>query len=309
VIAMDKLSEGVIWVAFGYEYLILAAHSAKTLQDHSSNVKTAIYTNIPIKSIKYKDKDLFTYVEYINAPIGENRKWKLSMNILTPFQKTIYLDCDTEICAKIDPLFEILDYTPIAMKYNSYPTKHPVELYGKDNIYYGLSHWNGGVIAFNNSESKIEDFFKAWRENYLKLNKIADQYSLMKTVYESREIMPLPLSIIWNARNPLYHEEIAIKKSIKKMRIIHYWEPSDSPELYQKILSTYKHLKVDFASIVEKKKYLCDIMRTEKAFSASKPTIKEDVSYVFKPRNGRKDKLFYVKRMLKKTLKYFKISI
>ncbi len=309
VTLMNYKDEGVIWIAFGYEYLIMAAHSAKTLKDFSTDVKTAIVTNVPIENIKYKNIDLFTYVEYINAPAGENRKWKLSMNLVTPFLKTIFLDCDTEVCEKIEPLFEVLEYNPIALKCNNYPTARPVEIFGKDNIYYGLSHWNSGVIAFNKAESKIEVFFQTWRDNYHRLNEKGDQFSLMKTVYESQDINPLPLSVVWNARDPITDEELLLKNFPGKMRIYHYREPFGCPIISKNILSTYNNLEVRFSATIAIKKKEFYIMQADKMFNPSNLSFKEDVSTVDMPQHKMKINYLNVKGIIKKILNHFGYDI
>ena len=43
---------GVLYVAFGLEYLVMAAHSALTVKRHSPDLGTQLVTNLPVTGLR-----------------------------------------------------------------------------------------------------------------------------------------------------------------------------------------------------------------------------------------------------------------
>ncbi len=102
----EEKTRGVVWLAFGEPFFMMACHSARTLAEHTPDIGRYLLTNLPIDSASWRDRSLFTGIRHVEAPDSENRIWKTSAHTWTPFDQTIYLDCDTEIRGDISPLYE-----------------------------------------------------------------------------------------------------------------------------------------------------------------------------------------------------------
>ena len=219
------MSKGIVYIAFGIPYLLMAAHSSRTLKKSNPDLKIQVITNFPISTIKVKDQLVFDNVTYISdATTGSNRNFKVSLNAYSLWDKSLYLDCDTEVHGSLEPLFDLLDFHPVALKFNSYYFSRDLEILDKPSDYYGLSDWNGGVIAFKKEDDYTNLFFESWYNNFRLLNKKADQYSLRKTIYELKRL-PLPLSNLWNAKYDIKADKYFIDNHFDTIKILHYREP------------------------------------------------------------------------------------
>ncbi len=230
---------GCIYVAYGYEYLMMATYSATTIKRHTPNLAITLVTNVPVQKILHGGSSLFEKIIYEDVEQSSNRLSKLAINLHSPYEKTLYLDCDTEIEADISPMFGLLDTYEFAARPFPDGTPHMIEVFdGISAPELGLSMCNGGVF-FVRKCHRTSEFFARWRENYHAMGFGTDQPSLGKTLYNMPELRFLPLSSYWNAW-PWEYEFVRRPD----VRIFHYREPATCPDVARKIWRTFRNLEI-----------------------------------------------------------------
>jgi hypothetical protein len=235
---------GCVYTAFGFEYLMLAAHSASTLKRHNPNLQTTVITNVPVEQIVQGQIPLFDEIIYQDQPSAMNRAVKIQANLLSRYDKTLILDCDTEVWGDLSPIFKLLDDYDIAVRLLNRVTKASFEVCdGRMAHELNLSEWNTGVIFFRNT-AKARELFERWREIFHREAMSRDQPAFMRAVLSTRGLCLLPLSPLWNAKpGPLYEDEL-LEAEPESIRILHYREPFARPEVAKAIYRTCRDLQV-----------------------------------------------------------------
>jgi len=200
----DRQSNGVLYLAFGYEYLIQAINSLRSLRENHPNIPVKLLTNLPVnRSLKagpFESCSFFDDIEIIDDENKNNRRYKTSLYDYSPYDRTLYLDVDTIVQDEITTGFRYLDAFDVALKPILIPIDHVYE-YGDPHIP-GLqgnefAQWNAGVMFFKNNKDS-EQLFQLWNKKYKEFNYGMDQFSLSNSIYNS-DIRTYPLSLPWNA--------------------------------------------------------------------------------------------------------------
>ena len=237
---VDLSGCGCIYVAFGYEYLMLATYSVTTLKRHTPDLAITLVTNVPIRTIFHEGAPLFENIIYEDVEQNSNRLSKLEVDLYSPYEKTLYLDCDTEIRADVAPMFGLLDMYEFAARIFPDGTNQLVEVFdGIKAPELGLSVWNGGVFFFRKCH-QTNEFFDRWRDNFHSMGFGTDQPALMRTLYNMPDLRLLILSSYWNAQ-PWEYEFVRNRD----VRIFHYREPAACPDVAREIWRTCKNLDIE----------------------------------------------------------------
>jgi hypothetical protein len=237
-------TKGIIYVAFGYEYFLMAAYSAYTAKKYNSGITCSVVTNL-----KIKDKDNLSeyfdniYEESLNNEL--NRHIKTNIIDYASFAKGVYLDCDTEVCGDLSPIMACLERFDLILKLNPRPTKKNYyisqEIHGSK-----FPIWNAGVVFFRNNDP-AKKIFADWKKYFLEMGKRSDQPALARSIYENPEIRILSVNHIWNT---FPSDLVLIEKGHKKQSMIwHYRNPKEFPDVAQKIYQ--HHPRVSAAIISE----------------------------------------------------------
>lgn len=236
-----------LYVAFGYEYLIMSAHSAATAKDHNPYLRCKVITNINIDNINNSNISSFDEIVFIDKESDQNRLIKTKVIDYTNASYCVYLDCDTEIHGSFWPIFSCLDKFDAALKLNPRTGK---KYYNISNEIPGylFPEWNGGVIFFRNNHASKKLFYKL---NYLfiKEGKKSDQPTLARAVFETADLRILTLNCIWNT----FPEDVSLLASgISESRVLHYRYPHEWPKvipnlykLHTEICKSIKSGKID----------------------------------------------------------------
>jgi hypothetical protein len=191
---------GVIYLAFGRPFLAMGLCSIASIHRTNPQVPVCVVTNVceaPPAGFPWREGfDHWTFVSRRNA---ENRLLKTAIYEWSPFEKTLYLDCDTVVVGDMSLMSFFLDYFDMAMRL----TRGQFFRGRKDGLIFDgtmqchrLPHWNGGVVAFRKGEP-ARDFFSMWNASYKKLGVKRDQPSLAETVFKST-CRVMPLDERWN---------------------------------------------------------------------------------------------------------------
>ena len=183
-----KLPEnGVIYIATGKELFLKEAKiSAKSVRKYNKNIGISIFVD---EKNQFEDNEnLFDSIHFVEKPEhGFGDKIYAMKN--TPYQKTIYLDCDTVVVDDISEIYNMLE------KYDIAASNPPFK-----NKYYSPNHYQAGII-FYKMNNKVSKFFDLWDENYDRKNHGNDQPSFRETLSQ------LPISVFifppnFNFRSP-----------------------------------------------------------------------------------------------------------
>lgn len=235
---------GCVYVAFGFEYLMMAAHSALTLKRHNPSLPVTLITNVPIRPLLRPSTPVFDRVIYRQESSDRNRYEKLSIDLTCPYERTLYLDCDTEVWGDVSPAFLMLDDYDLAVRQLTKVTKALFDLAnGRTARSLHLSEWSSGVIFFRKSEGTAE-MFRRWRERFGQEGMTRDQPSFMRAILETPGLRLFPLSPLWSALPWRFYERDLVEEAPEQIRIIHYREPARRPEVARAIYRTFRALDV-----------------------------------------------------------------
>jgi hypothetical protein len=220
---------GAIYLAFGKPYLAMAAVSAASAKAHTENLQAAVVTNVAPQPDEFKHLP-FDHWIYVDDKTENNRQHKIQVNRYSPFDKTVFLDCDTVAVGSLSDLSGYLDDFDLAMQITGLLAgyKHSdVQVLNGKRIG-SLPHWNSGVIPFAN-RPEVHEFFDKWKESFARLNISSDQPACVEAVFSSRA-RHLSLDFRWNAPALRYIQE-RDTPSGEKYRIAHYTSNVLTPDV------------------------------------------------------------------------------
>ena len=231
----------VIYIAFGYEYLLMALNSAQGLMRHNPEVSTIVASNVdPAWMPGLKDYMCSVSYQYYNEEKTANRKYKLSVNKLTEADKVIYLDCDTEITGSLEPIWHALNGADLM----ALPLLTPPDidtLPEEINSSIKVSYYNGGFVAFRNNES-VGRFFLDWLNNYERIGIAADQPTLAYTLNHS-DLKFKPITIWFNYLYSKKYKSILKQSELSRVVVHHYLHPHFAPNVPPRLLAIHENIK------------------------------------------------------------------
>lgn len=192
------MNRGITYIAIGKRYLTMAERSAEKIKkDVDENI--CIITDMKQKKVP----DVFD--RYIQHP-DPNRKPKPSALHLSPWDQTLYLDCDAfiqePVQQTIDELFELLNGVSIAaMQPARSRIEIPEERDPKSIAPKAYQQYNTGVMVFDaGAQALLEKWNVRHREYEQGENLFHDQASFRDVAYTSNcRIGTLPAEYNYHA--------------------------------------------------------------------------------------------------------------
>jgi hypothetical protein len=187
--------DGVIYVAFGLPYLIQALYSIETLRRVNPTLPAVVVTNCPAPDILPPHTSLVV----VDAPNALNREYKSSVHHHSPFERSLFIDCDTEIKTDPAPGFAFLDKADVALRPEPLPFNvgvtemDPVEM---ERLTREIGEFNTGVIFFSRSE-RAKRLMDTWHD-CVKQRNDRDQKHFVRALSRCPDSVIWPLSIAWN---------------------------------------------------------------------------------------------------------------
>lgn len=182
------MNKGIVFIAFGKVYDKLAAHTIAYSRQFT-NMPICIFTNLKnrdkkwggIKNIQFK---------YLPWEQKRNRKVKTNMIQYSPFDLTLYLDCDSVIQKKgIEEMFEMLEDKDLLLFVDMFWSKESKVL----NIYkkmmkqtkaqLPITIYHGGFQLFRKNK-QVYNFFLLWSK-YWNIEKGRDMPALNCAIQNS----------------------------------------------------------------------------------------------------------------------------
>lgn len=193
------MSRGLVYVVFGSEYDKLTAHTI-AYSRRFTNLPMHILTNVSDRRRCGKWSDLGVGGEvtfqYFHLPQSFNRSIKTQMDKYTPFEQSLYLDCDAVIQKPgIEKVFEILSLKKgqVDLLLNLYLVwkqgEKVVRIYAntmkKVGVSLPLRVFNGAFIGWNSYSSKVQCFFHMWNDIWDKMGRGREMPALSCSVAKS----------------------------------------------------------------------------------------------------------------------------
>jgi hypothetical protein len=157
------MKNGVVYIAFikihkkKVDRIRELKTSVNSLKSHHPNISVTLFTDVDPK-IKGIDNVKIITVDSIRL------KQKYLYD--SPYQNTLYLDCDTRIVGPIAEIFRLMERFDLAATHDLIrkdPKKSAIYKPYAD-IPDGFSEFGGGVFLFRKSP-EVENFFKVWRRH------------------------------------------------------------------------------------------------------------------------------------------------
>lgn len=197
-----SMSTGIITVAYGAEYDRCAAHTMAWSRKNT-DLPFAVVTNLRAEErcAKWNDVSAIEFI-YREESTRDNRVAKLSMDLISPFDKTLYIDADSVIQHSGCEMFvdSLVDHE-IAFRFlTHFDTHRPIwRLFVRQFELFGVSKpiaiYYGGVIAFVPG-IETRRFYAGWLERWQKTDRGRDmpaQNATIKQCAIKHGILPVRL--------------------------------------------------------------------------------------------------------------------
>lgn len=162
---MDK---GIVYIAFGTEYDRLAAHTIAFSKKFLS-LPVSVMTNMRDRHKKWEDIPDIDFI-FLDLPTDDNREIKTRLYKYTPYEQTIYLDCD---CVVIKPGLEkilerLQEKETVFQHYGKW--REQQKYYSRAakilNTFPPTPVFLGGFWAFRKTPA-VEKFFDTWHDYWI----------------------------------------------------------------------------------------------------------------------------------------------
>lgn len=196
-------SRGVVYVAFGPEYVKVGAASA-----HSIRKKTDLGIHVITNRLPREHAGLWpagTTFDYRIMPDEQNREIRTQIASLTPFDRTLLLDADTfcEDAAAALP-FGYLDLFDVVVTTYKTLGEHPWlrthEDWGPICTALGTGGhfcYCGGILYFQRNE-RVARFFSMWHDLWQQSGRRRDMPPMFTALWRSGvRFLPLPGQDVW----------------------------------------------------------------------------------------------------------------
>lgn len=171
------LDKGMLYLAFGETYDMVAAHSIRYSRKFT-NLPICVLTNLndSQRHSLWKDVDNIQFIE-LDIPTDYNRSVKTSLIEYTPFNQTIFIDCDAVVQNPgIEKVFRFLDDCDVAFRklrtlkcdYDKklFMREHYVPVLDKLGFFPPMQIYSSGMFLFQKNE-RVRELFDCWNRFWL----------------------------------------------------------------------------------------------------------------------------------------------
>lgn len=197
------------------------------------------------RSVMRHNPTLPIYIHRTSGEGLESRVAKLSMDLISPFDETIFLDCDTLVGAGFEQLPEkcfdqlsaCLDFGPkicgevLKHRWFNRVVDKAVLRHTDGVVPKWMPHFNTGVMCFSKTEATKAAFLE-WRTIWNSRPPAQDQLAFMEMLHKTG-FRPDLLGPEWNFQYCVTKSEAVLKQCLPQVKILHLagWNKS---ELYRR---------------------------------------------------------------------------
>jgi hypothetical protein len=184
-------NRGIIFIVFGQEYDRIAAHTI-AISRQFVDCEISIITNLKERNKKWDEVKNVNFI-YVDLPDNKNREVKTQLYKYTPYDETIYCDCDCVFTKSgIEKLFNQFGDSNLILQLNKTGCwkdgKRYFKLYRDTIIELGLTLplniYQGAIFAFKKDNDTVS-FFDLWHEYWSRMGGGRDMPSLACAVKNS----------------------------------------------------------------------------------------------------------------------------
>jgi len=241
------VNKGVLTVVFGKEFDRLAA-ATFSYGRKFTKLPFHVLTNLKeeSRSAEWKKIKNVTF-EVFDLPQSRNRQAKLSMNAHTPFDQTLYLDCDSVI--QKEGVETFADYfgdkdLVLCHKTTFLPERPVYQIYADTMKVAGvglpLILYYGAIIAFKKDSKEVDRFFASWYGMWEKMGSGREMPSLCSIVKRDgikRNLFPRPWFSGMKERPGAIVQHHFGKRFCSKFKVPEWedYKPYDKPENFRRV--------------------------------------------------------------------------
>ena len=167
------MKKGLLYVMFGKEYDRMAAYSI-AYSRRFTNLPICILTNLKEEERDEKWNEIDIEFKYIPLPVEKNRDVKTRMIWYSPFDLTMYIDCDSVIRRiGVEKVFDTLgNKDMLVQKYKTFKKGQKVlyrykKMMKQVGVGLPMNRYLGGFMVFRKNP-RVYDFFNLWNKYYKK---------------------------------------------------------------------------------------------------------------------------------------------
>ncbi len=239
---------GFLFVATGEKYIALARRAVHSVRRHHPGHPICLVTDREFADDGLIDRVMvLDHVQPTQGPNARNRAFATADKVrgirLSPFQKTLYLDCDTWVLDSVHELFDVLDHFDLIGATDPKrrpsddvpdPLSNALALAFRDvheRVPECFPQINAGVIGIRKN-TITEAFLEKWESlairNARRDDRAGDQIAMMEAQYAMPRIRYAPLPHEYN----LYI--LPVVTAYGKVKIVHGHHP-DLPSVGREI--------------------------------------------------------------------------
>lgn len=186
---MQSTDRGIVFVVFGKSYETMAAHTVRISRRYTK-LPFHVITNIPLDELlptwrRIKDVTF----QHLPLPDAQNRIPKIQLYRYTPFDQTLYIDCDAVVMRDdVERAFECLagaDIT-LAPRFFWRCGEQIPEVYVKAfrtlGVRLPVDAWHGAIFAFDRCSEAARGLMDLWLANWEALGRYRDLPALVSAV-------------------------------------------------------------------------------------------------------------------------------
>jgi len=210
---VDGESIGILYMCFGARAAAEIRKSVKSLHSVGLNIPICVVGDTPVRGAQFIE---WTGQSPFDASQRENFQFRAGrikpfLPELTPFERTLYIDADTEFMSDILEGFKMLSEVDMALAeellsigqlYNKPRAGWEINILERDATIEELGgdpntrFLNSGVIFFRKSEAVLK-LFTRWAEQWLRWQQWDEQLALMRAL-KACPVKYQALSVDWN---------------------------------------------------------------------------------------------------------------
>lgn len=198
------MTNGVVYIAFvrnkNADRIKELEYSVKSVKKIHPNLSITLFTD---KDPKIKEIDSVKMISIDSERIKQVHLYD------SPYDNTLYMDCDTVVSGPIEESFRLMERFDLAATHDIMrkDPKKAAKYPDYADVPDGFSEFGGGVMLFRKSP-QTGLFFKVWQDNFNKwyelTGEVRDQPSFMVSVWQCSELKFYVLAPEFNMRTKKY---------------------------------------------------------------------------------------------------------
>ena len=198
------MSDGVIYVATGADYVDLACQSLASLRQSNPGLAADIFTDNPARA------GVGSFDRVHTVPKVHPRV-RLDCLPLSRFDRTLFLDADTLVVGDLGDLFAVADRFDLAMAHDVRRASDLIREGLEEVTPYAFPQLNAGVILYRRGDA-TSAFFAEWSRRYAASGVARDQVILK--------------DLLWSSAIRFY--VLPPEFNLRRLPMIDAWEPLDA---------------------------------------------------------------------------------